>query len=136
MGLSKIFTSRSNVDGSALSNSSLNKLKAVFNQALLMETICEMEKQKLHAIPNFNLTKAFDVMNSVNQAKEDKVTEVELKHILHVNGVYTLDRDVRILLDRYDKNKDGVATFQDFANEVMTVPQAEYLVQAEIIPYR
>jgi Ca2+-binding EF-hand superfamily protein len=127
---------RSNADGSGISNSSLNKLKNVFNQALLMETICEMEKQKLHSIPNFNLTKAFDVMNRVNQAKEDKVTEVELKNILHVNGVYTLDRDVRILLDRYDKNKDGVATFQDFANEVMTVPQAEYLVQAEIIPYR
>jgi hypothetical protein len=94
MGLSKIFTSRSNVDGSALSNSSLNKLKNVFNQALLMETICEMEKQKLHSIPNFNLTKAFELMNRVNQTKEDKITQVELKNILHVHSVYTLDRDV------------------------------------------
>jgi len=136
MGLSKIFITRSNADASAISNSSLNKLKNVFNQALLMETICEMEKQKLHSIPNFNLTKAFDVMNKVNQTKQDKITQVELKNILHVHNVYTLDRDVQILLDRYDKNKDGVATFQDFASEVMTVPQAEYLVQAEIIPYR
>ena len=95
-----------------------------------------MEKQKLHSIPNFNLTKAFELMNKVNQTKEDKITQVELKNILHVHNVYTLDRDVQILLDRYDKNKDGVATFQDFASEVMTVPQAEYLVQDEIIPYR
>ena len=59
-----------------------------------METICEMEKQKLHSIPNFNLTKAFELMNRVNQTKEDKITQVELKNILHVHSVYTLDRDV------------------------------------------
>ena len=39
-------------------------------------------------------------------------------------------------MDRYDKNKDGVITFQDFSNEIMTRPQSDYAKNDEKWKYR
>ena len=39
-------------------------------------------------------------------------------------------------MDRYDKNKDGVITFEDFSNELMTVKQSEYVKNDEQWKYR
>lgn len=41
-----------------------------------------------------------------------------------------------MLFERYDKDKDGVVTFQDFANEILTVSQADVMVLQEAVPHR
>jgi Ca2+-binding EF-hand superfamily protein len=52
----------------------------------------------------------------------DKAQLGELKSLLEVHNERVLDKDVQVLLERYDKDKDGVVTFEDFANEIITVP--------------
>ncbi len=45
----------------------------------------------------------------------------EFKDILRSHGVYTLDRDIKNLFDRFDKDRDGIMSFKDFSNEMITV---------------
>jgi len=49
----------------------------------------------------------------------------EFKDILRSHGVFCLDRDVKNLFDRFDKDRDGQINFKDFANEMLTVKQSE-----------
>ena len=39
-------------------------------------------------------------------------------------------------MERYDKDKDGVITFEDFANEIITVPDSDCVKEDEIWSYR
>ena len=41
--------------------------------------------------------------------------------MLKSHGLYTLDRDVANLFDRFDKDRDGRMNFKDFASEMLTV---------------
>jgi Ca2+-binding EF-hand superfamily protein len=42
-----------------------------------------------------------------------------------------LEKDTHVLLERYDKDKDGIITFEDFANEIVTVPMSDALKEEE-----
>ena len=60
----------------------------------------------------------------------------EFKNILRSHGVFTLDRDIRSLFSRFDKDGDGKINYKDFANEMITVGQSEKVKEQCIIPYR
>ena len=52
---------------------------------------------------------------------ENCISMNEFKDILRSHGVYTLDRDIKNLFDRFDKDRDGIMSFKDFSNEMITV---------------
>ena len=62
------------------------------------------------------------MINRHNQSNnENYISLHEFKEIMRRHGVYTLDRDIKNLFERFDKDKDGRIGFKDFANEMMTV---------------
>ena len=66
------------------------------------------------------MARAFDLVNKTNKSKNDCMSIHEFKDILRSHGVFCLDRDVKNLFDRFDKDRDGQITFKDFANEILT----------------
>lgn len=62
--------------------STLQQLNTLFMQTLSVELENEQTKETLHADPNFKLTTAFELMNRVNQARNDKLSVTQLKNIL------------------------------------------------------
>ena len=60
----------------------------------------------------------------------------EFKDILNAHGIYTLERDVRNLFERYDKDKDGKISFKDFAGELLTVEQCDRVREQCIYPHK
>ena len=97
----------------------------------------ELLKQEFQNSPNFDLHQAFEVINRNNLAKNDNYISLdEFKEILRLHGIYTLDRDIVHLFNRFDKDRDGRIDFKDFANEMITVSQQKKVKHQEIIPYR
>ena len=128
VSLSNQFISRAKNNMSlAVSDQAKQSLREIFLQILRVELDNEMTKSEMHSRPNFSLATAFELMNRVNDIQNDKITVTQLKNILSTHNVYTLDRDVQILFDRYDKNKDGIVSFQDFAGEILTHAQSVVL---------
>ena len=56
--------------------------------------------------------------------------------MLETHNEKVSNKDVQILLERYDKDKDGIVTFEDFSNEIVTVAQSDHLKQDENFYYR
>ena len=45
--------------------------------------------------------------------------------MMKAHGVFTLERDIKTLFERFDKDRDGNVTYKDFSNEIMTVRQTD-----------
>jgi Ca2+-binding EF-hand superfamily protein len=66
--------------------------------------------------------RAFEVINRNNPTNDENcISLIEFKEILRSHGVFTLDRDIKNLFDRFDKDRDGIMSFKDFSNEMITV---------------
>ena len=55
---------------------------------------------------------------------------------MKAHGIYALDRDIKSLFERFDKDRDGNVTYKDFSNEMMTVCQTDQIATENIFPYR
>ena len=82
----------------------------------------DLLKREIQRRPRFDLSAAFDVVMRWNPIKnENCITPAEFKQILKSHGVFTLDRDIASLFNRFDKNADGKMNYKDFASEMLTV---------------
>lgn len=105
-----------------LSYSTLACLRTLFHKTLQVEQNIELLKSELHSRPDFDLSSAFKVINRTNKsANENFISQSEFKDILASHGVFTMDRDVKSLFNRFDKDGDGKINYKDFANEMLTV---------------
>lgn len=85
-----------------------------------------MFKREVQNRPDFNFSAAFETINRTNPTKnEDYISIQEFKEIMRSHGIYALDRDIKNLFDRFDKDRDGNVTYKDFSNEMMTVLQTD-----------
>ena len=67
------------------------------------------------------MTSAYELVKRTNKTgDENQICMEEFRDILNAHGVYTLERDVLTLFERYDKDKDGKISFKDFAGELLT----------------
>ena len=86
-----------------------------FNDFLrkLMETEYQIEdvKTNLAQNPNFNCEDAFRLFESDDK---DYLTEDDIKNGLNSIGVYPSDQDVRLLMKRFDLQKNGNISYADF----------------------
>jgi len=83
-------------------------LRTLFHKTLQVEQNIELLKLELQRNPEFDLTRAFEVINRQNKSQNDNFISMhEFKQILRTHGVYTLDRDIKNLFDRFDKDRDG-----------------------------
>lgn len=115
----------------------LNCLRTLFHKTLQAEQNIERFKEEVHKRPDFNFTAAFETINRTNPTKnEDYISIEEFKQTMKAHGVYALDRDITTLFERFDKDRDGNATYKDFANEMMTVSQTDQITTQNVFPYR
>ena len=112
-------------------------MRTLFHKTLQVEQNVELLKSELHKRPDFDLTQAFEVINRTNKAANENYISIhEFKEMLATHGVYTLDRDIKSLFNRYDKDGDGKINFKDFANEMVTVKQYDDIKSQCIFPHR
>ena len=71
----------------------------------------EDAKTNLAQNPNFNCEDAFRLFESNDK---DYLTESDIKNGLNSIGVYPTDQDVRLLMKRFDLQKNGNINYADF----------------------
>lgn len=109
-----------------LSLKTLNCLRTLFYKTLQVEINIENFKKAVQKRPDFDFSAAFETINRTNPTKnEDYISMEEFKKIMKCHGVFTLDRDIQTLFERFDKDRDGTVTYKDFSNEMMTVRQTD-----------
>jgi Ca2+-binding EF-hand superfamily protein len=54
----------------------------------------------------------------VDYNDDGKITSGELRHIIEKNGFVVTTSEINQLMDRYDKNGDGVITYSEFSDEI------------------
>ncbi|CAD8124822.1 unnamed protein product [Paramecium sonneborni] len=91
----------------------LNAIKNVIKTEIENEVAIECLRKKLSQRPNFNLKTLFTLITS-NQI----ILEQELKTFLENHGVYLDDKNLELLMRRFDRNEQQYITYSDFLNEM------------------
>ena len=85
---------------------------------LFIDKFTEKKREQLYTEPDYNPKEAFKFFID---EKIDTVSLLELKHGLNKLGVYRCKEDLLMMMTRYDLNKDGMLSYQEF--EAMLSPQ-------------
>lgn len=78
---------------------------------LRVESSAETIRDHLSLIPSFNVMEAF---NTVDMKNDGFLKQDQFKQLLEAHGIYTKSCD--LLVDRFDKSKDGKVTYAEFAD--------------------
>jgi len=79
------------------------------------EIAAEDIRQKLADRPNFNV---YDAFKFLDKNDSGKLTMDEFYDTLREAGNFVSSKDLEMLMERYDKNKDGKVSYSDFMNEI------------------
>lgn len=80
------------------------------------EESIELLKKKLVRRPRFNVR---DVFRYLDYHNEDQITRNGLLMILEDNLYYPTNIELDMLYDRFDKNRNGKVTYNEFLDELM-----------------
>lgn len=80
---------------------------------LRVESVAETMRQHLSLIPTFNIMDAF---NTIDMKDDGYLSKTQFKLLLEAHGVHA--KQSELLVDRFDKNKDGKVSYGEFADEV------------------
>ena len=75
----------------------------------------EVLRQRINEKVGFTLRDAF---KAVDRNRKGYIGIEEFQSILNEHGIVTSDKDLLILMDRYDKNKDGRVSYSEFVQEM------------------
>lgn len=81
-----------------------------------VEESAELLRKRLGRRPYFS---AHDAFTAVDTDRNGYLTRDEFKNILRDNGFYATDSEVSILIDRYDRNRDGRISYSEFIDEIL-----------------
>lgn len=79
------------------------------------ENVAEDIRLRLSQSGTFNSLIAFDELDS---DKNGYITMNEFERMLLKHGIQVSHEDLKLLMDRYDRNRDGKISYSDFAHEV------------------
>jgi Ca2+-binding EF-hand superfamily protein len=88
-------------------------IEALLGDNLRVESVSETMRQHLSLIPTFNIMNAF---NTIDMKDDGYLSKEQFKLLLEAHGIYT--KQSEFLVDRFDKNKDGKVSYNEFADEV------------------
>lgn len=63
----------------------------------------------------FDLSLSFKALDMKNKGEIDKN---DIAMFLEERHLYVIDKDLRNLMDRFDKNKDGIITYSEYIQEM------------------
>ena len=78
---------------------------------LRIESVAETIRQNLSTVPSFNVMEAF---NTIDMRNEGFLNKDQFKLLLEAHGIYS--KQWELLVDRFDKTKDGKVTYDEFAD--------------------
>ena len=87
------------------------------------ESDSERLRQRLARIPDFRIQDAFI---SFDRDGDGFITIGELKQILDENKIFPTVKDLKYLMQRYDKNRDGRVSLTEFIQEVTPKSPKKY----------
>ena len=76
-----------------------------------------MLRKRLGRRPNFNVHEAF---LAIDRDSNGYITRTELRNILAENRVYPSERDLLMLMQRFDRNGDSRVSYAEFMEEMIT----------------
>ena len=82
-----------------------------------VEEQAEMLRTRLSRRPNFNIHEAFQ---AIDRDSNGYLTRTEMRRILGDNGVYVSERDLCMLVGRFDRNNDGRISYAEFMEEMVS----------------
>jgi Ca2+-binding EF-hand superfamily protein len=99
------------------------RLLRVLRLSLEAERVAESLRQRLSRLPTFNL---YDAFQAVDSGRDGFITLDEFREILGRHGVFATTKDLESLMDRYDKNRDGMVSYSEFVQEVTPKSPRKY----------
>ena len=73
-------------------------------------------RKRLSKRPGFNIHEAFAAVDS---DRNGYITREELKQVLIEYHFYPTDHELSLLIERYDRNRDGRISYSEFSEELM-----------------
>lgn len=67
-----------------------------------------------------------DAFNALDRDSKGFLTEFEFRDFLDQHRFYATREELKLLVDRYDANKDGRVTIGEFANEIEPKSPAKF----------
>lgn len=83
---------------------------------LTVEENAEMIRKRLARRPDFNVHEAFLM---VDRDSNGFIQRPELRRVLAENGVYASEKDLTMLLLRFDRNGDSRVSYAEFMEEII-----------------
>jgi hypothetical protein len=87
----------------------------LFRKHFTSEETAELLRQRMARRPHFSAHDAFSTIDATNTGY---LTSNDMHRILMDHKVYRTNRDVHLLFDRYDRNKDGRISYEEFMDEM------------------
>lgn len=82
----------------------------------MVERGCECIRERISKRPNFSLKKAFEYCDKSGM---NQISNADFKITMSEHGFYATDRELKTLMERFDKDKDGVVNFSEFCEEIL-----------------
>lgn len=99
----------------AFSSETLQRFAQVLRLLLDCESLSERLRQRLSRRPEFN---SYDAFQAIDRDRNGFITLEELRAVMEENGCKVSNRDLKCLMERYDKNRDGRVSYSEFVQEV------------------
>ena len=80
------------------------------------EAIIENIRQRLNRRPFFDV---YDAFRALDRNENGYLTPEEFKDILLDHGIISSPQELLNLLNRFDRDRDGKVSYDDFANEII-----------------
>ena len=81
-----------------------------------IEESIELIKKRMTRRPKFNLTETFKYLDMFD---EHILSHECFKRVLMENKHYATNQELNFLFDRFDRNRSGRITFEEFTEEIM-----------------
>jgi Ca2+-binding EF-hand superfamily protein len=91
------------------------EFRAAWNTHFKVEAMCEGIRQRLRSLPCFDLYSAFLTCDLYH---DGVISRDELRRLIDCRGFYVTETDAKQLVDKMDKDRDGVVSYCEFREEL------------------
>jgi len=93
-----------------------NLFLSTFRTHFTIEEEAETLRKRLSRRPDFNIHEAFLAIDKDNNGY---IQRTEIRKILADNGVYASEKDLMMIIQRFDRNNDGRISYSEFMEEIV-----------------
>ena len=89
---------------------------SAFRTHFTVEENVEMTRKRLSRRPDFNIHEAY---MAIDRDQNGCISRPEIRRILAENGVYATEKDLQMMVNRFDRNCDGRISYAEFMEELV-----------------